>query len=180
MTWGERTGKLTQLPSMLWMLFLLLCTTILSPNIIGWALVAFAAFLLHPKFWEGPEKIGTGPSARTILAGLFTLLMAYGAWVRIDAPMPLVGSDAKAAVAAILRDPSSAEFRNIKVGTGATCGEVNGKNAYGAYAGFKPFVYTDGVALIEPEQPAVFNVPENTAYYTFMAEFAQTQLRCYS
>lgn len=34
-----------------------------------------------------------------------------------------------------LRDPDSAQFRNVSGG----CGEVNAKNAYGAMAGFEPF-----------------------------------------
>lgn len=52
---------------------------------------------------------------------------------------------AKKLVANRLRDPSSAQFRNVQVvkqqdGTSAVCGEVNGKNAYGGYVGFQSFV----------------------------------------
>lgn len=50
---------------------------------------------------------------------------------------------AKFVVADSLRDPSSAQFRNVRVvpfGQGSViCGEVNGKNAYGGYVGFVPF-----------------------------------------
>lgn len=35
-----------------------------------------------------------------------------------------------------LKDPDSAKFRNIY----EVCGEVNAKNSYGAYTGFKKFV----------------------------------------
>lgn len=43
-----------------------------------------------------------------------------------------------------LRDPSSAQFRALKVlpggpEDGALCGEVNAKNAMGGYTGFEPF-----------------------------------------
>lgn len=43
-----------------------------------------------------------------------------------------------------LRDPSSAQFRKVRIvdhgGLPAVCGEVNGRNAYGGYAGYQPFI----------------------------------------
>jgi hypothetical protein len=43
-----------------------------------------------------------------------------------------------------LKDPSSAQFRNVRLvtfGSGKViCGEVNAKNSYGGYVGFKRFV----------------------------------------
>lgn len=37
-------------------------------------------------------------------------------------------------------DPKAAQFRNLFEGKGETiCGEVNGKNGFGGYVGFKPF-----------------------------------------
>ena len=44
--------------------------------------------------------------------------------------------DAKAAVLARLKDPDSAEFRNLN----GSCGEVNSKNSMGGYSGFERFV----------------------------------------
>ncbi|WP_316514743.1 hypothetical protein [Klebsiella aerogenes] len=56
---------------------------------------------------------------------------------------------AKSEVAANLKDPGSAQFRNVKVSKmtdaedghviAVVCGEINGKNGFGAYAGFHPF-----------------------------------------
>ncbi|EHB5917547.1 hypothetical protein JXB84_001100 [Escherichia coli] len=56
---------------------------------------------------------------------------------------------AKSEVAANLKDPASAQFRNVKVSkmsdaedgrvVAVVCGEINGKNGFGAYAGFHPF-----------------------------------------
>jgi hypothetical protein len=48
-------------------------------------------------------------------------------------------------VADQMRDPASAQFREVKVvkqqdGSEAVCGEVNGKNAFGGYVGFRGFV----------------------------------------
>lgn len=45
--------------------------------------------------------------------------------------------------AARLRDPDSAQFRSVRFSDrrGPTvCGEINGRNAFGAYAGFQRFV----------------------------------------
>lgn len=55
-------------------------------------------------------------------------------------------------VRARLRDPDSAQFRNVKVTRdGVVCGEVNGKNAFGALAGFTPFVFTSqGLFILSP------------------------------
>lgn len=60
----------------------------------------------------------------------------------------------KEAVAARLFDPKAAEFRNLKAYIDKTdevlCGEVNGKNRYGAYTGFNYFV-ASRVALSEKD-----------------------------
>lgn len=58
------------------------------------------------------------------------------------------GSQAKQAIADKMRDPDSAQFRDVKQcpSDGEVWqGEVNGKNAFGAYVGFKPFM-SDGVS----------------------------------
>lgn len=51
---------------------------------------------------------------------------------------------AQQAVAGSLKDPDSAKFRNVAVkdfgSLKVVCGEVNGKNSYGGYVGFKRFV----------------------------------------
>lgn len=52
------------------------------------------------------------------------------------------------AVAELMRDPASAEFKDVKrcpSDTNVWQGEANGKNAFGAYVGFKPFL-SDGVS----------------------------------
>lgn len=50
----------------------------------------------------------------------------------------------KKAIADSLKDPSSAQFRNVRLveylDGAVICGEVNGKNSYGAYVGFNDFV----------------------------------------
>ena len=52
-------------------------------------------------------------------------------------------SAAKDAISRDLKDPSSVQFRSVTIvdafGGKIVCGELNGKNSYGAYVGFKPF-----------------------------------------
>ena len=54
---------------------------------------------------------------------------------------------AKTEVADALRDPASAQFRNVEsfgLDSGSmVCGEVNGKNGFGAYTGFTHFMYRE-------------------------------------
>ena len=54
------------------------------------------------------------------------------------------------AAAALLKDPSSAQFRNVKVSDKTVCGEMNGKNSFGAYTGFEPFMYEYARASLTP------------------------------
>lgn len=67
--------------------------------------------------------------------------------------------DGANAAANLLRDPSSAQFRNVRTdGDGYVCGEINGKNGFGAYSGFSEFyafesVDGDWIATIyDPDQ----------------------------
>ncbi|MFT3809201.1 MAG: hypothetical protein QM698_04735 [Micropepsaceae bacterium] len=45
-----------------------------------------------------------------------------------------------AEVADMLKDPDSAKFRKITVKSVSFCGQVNGKNSYGAYSGYTHFI----------------------------------------
>jgi hypothetical protein len=61
--------------------------------------------------------------------------------------------EAEDAVRAQLRDPGSAQFRNEHTcgDTQDVMGEVDAKNGYGGYAGFKSFVYAKGEVAFEPD-----------------------------
>lgn len=68
-----------------------------------------------------------------------------------------------AAVAVDMIDPDAAKFRNVRLvtrnGFESVCGEVNGKNRMGAYAGFRPFI-----VRLENDKPTLVNIqpPLNT------------------
>lgn len=53
-------------------------------------------------------------------------------------------TSAKKAIAEQLKDPDSAQFKNLRVvqfASGAlVCGEVNAKNSFGGYSGFQRFI----------------------------------------
>lgn len=50
--------------------------------------------------------------------------------------------DAKAAVRDILKDPASAQFKNIKINSvGDVCGQYNAKNSLGGYGDYEYFRY---------------------------------------
>ena len=57
---------------------------------------------------------------------------------------------ARIATAAELKDPDSAKFRNLLAypDRKLVCGQVNGKNSFGAYSGFTDFYYDNGFAMI--------------------------------
>ena len=59
-------------------------------------------------------------------------------------------SDLQSRASAALKDPSSAQFQGLelKAGGKVLCGEINAKNSYGGYVGFRPFVATSAGAAI--------------------------------
>lgn len=82
----------------------------------------------------------------------------------------------KAKVAGNLKDPSSAQFRNVRrvpflkmpekdpwAFPGHYCGEVNGKNSYGAYSGFQTFYVfgPDSKGKFNNDSPVTINDPSD-------------------
>ena len=59
---------------------------------------------------------------------------------------------AKQVVANSLKDPNGAQFRNVRLARyldgNVVCGEVNGKNSYGGYVGFSPFVASTSSSVL--------------------------------
>lgn len=66
------------------------------------------------------------------------------------------------AVASLLKDPGSAEFRNDRLGSfqgrALVCGEVNSKNGFGGMVGFQRYVSNGGDATVLEEmmEPSEF------------------------
>lgn len=65
-----------------------------------------------------------------------------------------------------MKDPESAKFKGVKQitnlrGEMAVCGEVNSKNSYGGYVGYKTFAYKSGKAVIDGS----FNTPGDYEFF---------------
>lgn len=53
-----------------------------------------------------------------------------------------------------LKDPSSASFKNNFVSDKSyVCGQVNAKNSFGSYAGYKRYINRGGLTLIDDDSP---------------------------
>lgn len=74
----------------------------------------------------------------------------------------------KKAVLHVLKDPDSAKFRDVRLKAyfdgAVVCGQVNAKNSYGGYAGFKSFVAGIKGATLRDESSryATANAASNT------------------
>ena len=70
---------------------------------------------------------------------------------------------ARKVVAPLLFDASSAQFRNLRAKGDFLCGEVNGKNRFGADVGFRPFA---SVPEHGPSSVTIANEGESIAEMT--------------
>ena len=92
--------------------------------------------------------------------------------------------EAHKGASALLKDPSSARFRNDSVnGSGAAvCGEIDGKNGFGAYNGFSKYVYVQSIGTRisrgEPDFEEYFRDTENYNEYTFKDSYQKVQDAC--
>jgi hypothetical protein len=71
----------------------------------------------------------------------------------------------KEAIKTKLRDPDSAQFRNVEFHAGGgvplACGEVNGNNGFGGKAGYERFVAaSDSIAVLESEMTSSADMDE--------------------
>ncbi|MDN2675657.1 hypothetical protein [Janthinobacterium sp. SUN033] len=80
----------------------------------------------------------------SFMIGAVTLYAKYDSWVTLP--------KAREPVRAVTKDPESAQFKaDYLTRDGWLCGEMNAKNEYGAYVGFKRFISnsTTGKIYIE-------------------------------
>ncbi|WP_235953674.1 hypothetical protein [Acinetobacter terrae] len=58
-----------------------------------------------------------------------------------------IQTDSRIALKGFLKDPDSAEIRNHN----GNCGEVNSKNSFGGYTGFRRFIASSAIVAVEGE-----------------------------
>lgn len=89
------------------------------------------------------------------IAGLSIFWIKYEEWIKIP--------QAREPVRALMKDPDSTQFKaDYLEGDGWLCGELNAKNEYGAYVGFKRFmsnakggkIYIDGMGALGNQHDA--------------------------
>lgn len=103
-------------------------------------------------------------------------LLALGTYISAnDDPWGSKQQQVEEAVAAQLKDPGSAQFRNWRTGSNVTCGEVNGRNSFGAYSGFTEFVYKDGQVYLKPDSAMATTFLEGKAPPDLEAATAQME-----
>jgi hypothetical protein len=75
-----------------------------------------------------------------------------------------------------LKDPQSVQYREVRsFQSGSVCGEFNAKNSYGAYTGFKPFVF-DGRKILETPDRSLHCTDNRTAEISRRTAFARENL----
>ena len=106
----------------------------------------------HP----GGERVGCVLGTLFLLSVLFVALIVVakcsGGSDTVYSPPPVdLSYGAKQLVRARLRDPKSAEFRNVTTHGRVVCGEVNARNGFGGMTGFQRFVAAGDSAFVESE-----------------------------
>jgi hypothetical protein len=102
----------------------------------------YAAFV---RFHTMTESTGTSRNTGIVLAILMAGALIAGALLysngtfKAGPPEDSATIEMKREVAEEFFDPGSAEFRNVREAVIGYCGEVNGKNRFGGYVGFKAF-----------------------------------------
>jgi hypothetical protein len=106
---------------------------------------------------QGPITTSSAPSAtfgdkegRILLAGVAIVPVLIGLVIAISSslggPEPVdttrYENEAKAFIIKDMLDPSSVQFRDVSTSDKCVTGEINAKNSFGAYVGFKGFYYS--------------------------------------
>ena len=85
------------------------------------------------------------------------------------------------AVAAMLVDPSSAEFRDEVSSSSAICGDVNGRNRMGGYVGYSRYIFRNpGIASVSdvPDFEGYLRDTEVYNEYTFQSTYMKLATAC--
>lgn len=64
--------------------------------------------------------------------------------------------DARMAIQNMARDPSSVQFRDIRVTGTVVCGWFNARNGFGGMSGYQPFVYVNEQAFADVDEYAKY------------------------
>jgi len=85
---------------------------------------------------------------------------------------------AQEAVAASMRDPDAAQFRDTWSSSRGFCGQVNGTNGLGAYGGFRPFWYNTRSKNLQVLDLSAFSTMPDEAVAAAQAFGARQRALC--
>ena len=94
---------------------------------------------------KAPNQWSVRIVRKTVLIALVVLLAGCGPKVEVESDASKAEKVAKAGLTQDYFDPSAVQYRNMVTkgkdspGGYTFCGELNGKNKYGSYTGFKRF-----------------------------------------
>ena len=143
--------------------------------------------------WRSPPSGSNGAKERIPWASLLGVITALAivfcglgylqykrSVILSGGPDPAVEVEGREYVASLLRDPSSGQFRNTAVKGECLTGEVNGKNAFGGYAGFIRFFYNrkTGVGRTEPDADGLLKVLNPTEHLVAQTQFGFAYSDC--
>jgi hypothetical protein len=108
---------------------------------------------------------------KTIFAATLALAAQNNPNTQPTSPEQTAIDKVKRSLAYDLKDPDSAKFRNVRAGFRGedymVCGELNAKNSYGAYNGYKPFmVWGDNTIIPDTIDPVLNNANLRVAVST--------------
>jgi len=112
-----------------------------------------------------PPPGGYPPPYENLRQSSLSEVASYAASVKTalvnETPQQVI-EKGKKAIADTLKDPASTQFRNVRLvqylDGAVICGELNGKNSYGGYVGFRDFVggtNTGTMRDIDADYPAI-------------------------
>lgn len=130
--------------------------------------------IIGPKSKEKIAEFAVDYDAPTELNLLFSWMIGESVKNSEDIEDESILQEIQSKVAEQLKDPESAQIRKVRLHHGPSgafvCGEVNGKNDYGAYAGYSPFfslgAYTGNFAMFY-----VDTEPYGVAFYKCLTAF---------
>lgn len=116
---------------------------------------------IEPNYSFSIQKDKSNRVARIITSLLILALIVLGFWFFSSGDDDKQPSEAdlefnrmvvsQGSVKKLLKDPDSAKFRNLK----GLCGEVNSKNGFGGYTGYKRYIGSPSITIIEGETEGV-------------------------
>lgn len=119
-----------------------------NPLVVGFTIVAFVVLLGFCNYKSSRDIQSIQPQAVTAKTSEIPKGDAPAVDIKSSKSDAItIQTDSRIALKNYLKDPTSAEIRNHK----GNCGEVNSKNSFGGYSGYRRFIASPAIVVIEGE-----------------------------